>query len=55
MEPYIGLFLIIILLAIAIYTLYQDASIVNLISSFLLLSFIGYFTIYIIDTDFTNN
>ena len=55
MDPYLGLFLVVILLAIAIYTLYKETSIMNLVATFLLLCFISYFTIYVIDTDFTTN
>ena len=53
MDAYIGLFLVVILLAIAIYSLAQEASGWNLISTFLLLCFISYFTIYVIDLDFS--
>ena len=49
MDTYISLFIIGILLIIAFYTLYNDASAWNLASSFFLLCFISYMTIYIVD------
>jgi dolichyl-phosphate-mannose--protein O-mannosyl transferase len=52
MDMYLGLFIAGVLILIAIYTLYQEANILNLLTSFFLLSFISYFTIYIIDFDF---
>ena len=55
MDPYLGLFLVVILLAISIYTLTKETTIWNLVGTFLLLCFISYFTIYIIDTDYTTS
>jgi hypothetical protein len=52
MEPYTGLIIATVLLLIAMYSLlYQDATAQNMLMTFLLLCFIGYFTVYIIDID----